>query len=187
MNAVADYVRNLLHERVNLVRWYRQRACERQGIPYEESPVPPMPAPDPPAPTIPDEIKVTVTGAEGAPLVPTPPPTSDPPTSTEPATPAEPTPVHEVRPEVVRPEVVHPEVVTTDREVPKLSWKQLASGGAAALLLTGLGAGAMNYFGGGDGEGKPSTVIESSENTTVNPPTEGSILQWLEDEGEHLP
>lgn len=135
-DSLLQRVGRILDERIQLVRWHRQSACQKHGLPFEDQ----------------SEIRLVIEGNAQPPAPPA-------------APPATPTPVS-------------PATEGGDQSkwgsVP--GWVK-----AAAILAGGAGAGyaANAYF-----NPIETTVIEQTQQPVEKT---GSLLQYLEDHGQHLP
>ena len=135
---IAEAVAAQQEEKLRLVRWHRQNACKRQGLPYEDA-------------SDPIEVKVDVSGAVKDAIQPSAP------TEGSGSTPIPASPAQQSAPSAIS---------------KALPW-----------ILAGLagigGSTAVNLLWPRGGNSSATTTIQAPEG-------DGSLLQWLEDQGEHL-
>lgn len=140
---IAEAVAAQQEEKLRLVRWHRQNACKRQGLPYEDA-------------SEPIEVKVDVSDAVKDALRPSAPsaPSEGSGSTPSPANPAQPS---------------APSAPSAlSKALPWILAGLAGIGGSTAVNLLWPRGG------------------RSSTTTIQAPEGDGSLLQWLEDQGEHL-
>ena len=162
MSALLDLTHRVLGAREKEARWLRENASVRRAIPWREhDDVPIIPMTSPPVSAIP--VEVNVKHDYGTP-------------PSVPATPSQPT--------------------TTHPAIP--AWVKAAILSGGGLLVGAGGLYLVNYLNRPQPQSPPTPIVVDERPTTapllptvdpdIPPTTEtGSLLQYLEDEGYHLP